>query len=187
MPLFALTLGLLLGCQATAQSQQQPTTVERTKETAATVEAVDLAERQVTLKGPDGKVFTLHAGDDVRKLAQVEVGDQVVIRYREAIAAELAKPGAAASMGGVSAQATRAPAGAKPGAEVAQEVKATVRIDALNLATHTVAFSGPGGTQQTIAVQDPGMQDFLKTLKVGDEVEITYTEALAISVEPAAK
>jgi hypothetical protein len=186
MPLFALTLGLLLGCQATAQSQQQPTTVERTKETAATVEAVDLAERQVTLKGPDGKVFTLHAGDDVRNLAQVEVGDQVVIRYREAIAAELAKPGEA-GVGGVSAQATRAPAGAKPGAEVAQEVKATVRIDALDLSTHTVAFSGPGGAQQTIAVQDPGMQDFLKTLKVGDEVEITYTEALAISVEPAAQ
>jgi hypothetical protein len=31
------------------------------------------------------------------------------------------------------------------------------------------------------------MQAFLETLKVGDEVEITYTEALAVSVEPAAK
>jgi hypothetical protein len=182
-----LTLGLLLGCQATAQSQQQPTTVERTKETAATVEAIDLAERQVTLKGPDGEVFTLHAGDDVRNLAQVEVGDQVVIRYREAIAAQLAKPGEPASMGGVSTQATRAPAGAKPGAEVAREIKATVRIEDLDLATHTVSFSGQSGKRQTLAVQDLGMQAFLETLKVGDEVEITYNEALAVSVEPAAK
>jgi hypothetical protein len=31
------------------------------------------------------------------------------------------------------------------------------------------------------------MQAFLETLKVGDEVDVTYTEALAISVEPAPK
>jgi hypothetical protein len=29
------------------------------------------------------------------------------------------------------------------------------------------------------------MRDFVETLKVGDEVAVTYTEALAISVEPA--
>jgi hypothetical protein len=34
-------------------------------------------------------------------------------------------------------------------------------------------------------VQDPEMQDFVDKLKPGDEVAVTYTEALAISVEPA--
>jgi hypothetical protein len=177
----------LLGCQATAQSQQQPTTVERTKETAATVEAVDRAERLVTLKAADGDAFTIHAGENVRNLPQVEVGDRVVIRYREAIAAELAKPGEPTSVGEVSAEATRAPAGAKPGVEVARRIKAIVRIEALNLVTHTVSFSEHGGAPQTLVVQDPEMQAFLKTLKVGDEVEVTYDEALAVSVEPAAE
>lgn len=186
--LVGLALGLLLGCQAPAQSQdQQPATVERAKEITATVEAIDLAERQIALKLSDGDVFTLHAGDNVRNLAQVEVGDRVMIRYREAIAAQLAKPGEPANKGGVSTQATRAPAGAKPGAEVTRRIEATVRIEDLDLATHTVSFSERGRAPQTLGVQDPEMQAFLETLKAGDEVEITYNEALAVSVEPAAK
>jgi hypothetical protein len=94
----------------------------------------------------------------------------------------MAKPGQEAS---ASATAMRAPAGAKPGAGVAQEVTATVKIAALDLATHTVSFTDPDGLAQTIAVQDPKMRGFIERLKVGDEVAVTYTEALAISVEPA--
>jgi translation elongation factor P/translation initiation factor 5A len=56
---------------------------------------------------------------------------------------------------------------------------------ALDLAHHTVSFTDPEGLAQTITVQEPEMRDFMKTLKVGDEVAVTYTEALAISVEPA--
>jgi hypothetical protein len=97
-PALALTLGLLAGCQqmssTTPQETAQPATVERTQMVTATVEAVDQAERLVTLRGPDGDPFTVHVADEVRNLPQVEVGDQVVIRYREAIAAELSLPGA---------------------------------------------------------------------------------------------
>ena len=119
----------------------------------------------------------------MRNLPQVEVGDQVVIRYREAIAAELSQPGAA---GGeqVSGQVTRAPLGARPAAEVAQQVTTTVQIDALDRSSNTVSFTGPNGLQQTVAVQDPEMRAFLQTLAVGDQVAITYSEALALSVEP---
>ena len=79
----------------------------------------------------------------------------------------------------------RAPPGAKPAAELAQEVTAMVKITDLDLATHTVSFTDADGLAQTITVQDPEMQDFVETLKVGDEVAVTYAEALAISVEPA--
>jgi hypothetical protein len=173
-----LALGILAACQT------NPATVERTSEVSATVAAIDLPKRLVTLSGPDGNLFTVEAGEEVRNLPQVEVGDRVVVRYYEAIAAEMAQPGQEASVG---ATAMRAPAGAKPGAGVAQEVTATVKIVALDLANHTVSFTGPQGLAQTIAVREPQMRDFIKTLKVGDEVAVTYTEALAISVEPASR
>jgi hypothetical protein len=32
-------------------------------------------------------------------------------------------------------------------------------------------------------VTEPDMQNFLQALKVGDEVDLTYTEAIAVSVE----
>ena len=179
MPLVVLAAGFLFGCQSTPP---KPAMVEQIQEVSATVTAVDLPTRLVTLKDPDGKVFTVEAGAEVRNLPQLHVGDRVVVRYYEAIAAELAKPGQQPS---VSAGMTRAPLGAKPGAGVAQQVTDTVRIDALDQATHTVSFTGSEGHSQTITVRDPKMQDFLKTLKVGDRVAITYIEAVAIAVKPA--
>jgi hypothetical protein len=179
MPLVVAALGLLFGCQTTSSSK--PAKVERVAETSATVTAIDLPARLVTLQGSNGKLFTVEAGDQVRNLPQLQVGDRVVVSYYEALAAELAKPGQQAT---VSAEVTRAPLGAKPGAGMTQELTDTVRIDALDLPTHTVSFTDSGGHSQTITVRDPKMQDFLRTLKVGDKVAITYTEAVAIAVKP---
>jgi len=47
----------------------------------ATVEAVDQATRVVTLKGSKGNVFDIKAGEEVRNLVQVKVGDQVKVKY----------------------------------------------------------------------------------------------------------
>jgi len=178
MPLIVVALGLLFGCQ----SSSKPAMVEQIHEISATVTAVDVPGRLVTLKGPEGKLFTVEAGEEVRNLPQVQVGDRVVVSYYEAIAAELAKSGQQAS---ASAEVTRAPLGARPGAGLAQQITDTVRIDALDLPTHTVSFTDSGGHSQTITVRDPKMQNFLKTLKVGDQVAVTYTEAVAIAVKPA--
>jgi hypothetical protein len=174
--LAAMAVGILAACQT------EPAMVERTSEVTATVTAIDVPARLVTLRGPKGNLFTVEADEEVQNLPQVEVGDRVVVRYYEAIAAEVAKTGEEA---GASVAAMRAPAGAKPGAGLGQQVTATVEIVGVDPATHTVSFRDPDGVAQTIAVQDPRMQDFVETLKAGDDVAVTYTEALAISVEPA--
>ena len=50
----------------------------REKVTAtAVVQAVDQKNRLLTLKGEDGKVFTIKVGNEVRNLAQVYAGDTV--------------------------------------------------------------------------------------------------------------
>ena len=51
-------------------------TLRHERQIVATVEAVDAAKRQVTLKGPKGNVVPLTVGPDVRNLAQVKVGDR---------------------------------------------------------------------------------------------------------------
>jgi len=45
-------------------------------------------------------------------------------------------------------------------------------------------FIDAAGNTVTLDVQNP---DHFKVVKVGDEVRVTYTEAVAVSVEPAAK
>lgn len=187
-----VALGLLAGCESGAQKEMAAATtpapvVEEAREVVATVAAIDLTERRVTLAGADGQQTALVAGPEVRNLDQVEVGDEVVVRYREAIAAELKEPGAPSRMGEMTESTTTAPAGAKPGTEVSRQITTTVMIENVDPAGPTVSFTGPNGVLRMIDVQDPGMQAFARTLKPGDEVDITFTEAVALSVEPAAQ
>jgi hypothetical protein len=36
-----------------------------------------------------------------------------------------------------------------------------------------------------LKIADPKAQEFIRGLRVGDEVQLTFSEALAVSVEPA--
>jgi uncharacterized protein YraI len=57
----------------------------------ATVDAVDYANRKVTLKGPAGNKRTIDVGEEVKNLDRVKPGDQVDIRHTEALAIEITK------------------------------------------------------------------------------------------------
>ena len=151
----------------------------------ATVESVDQQDRAVLLRGPRGGLVTVIAGPEIRNLGQLKAGDRVVVRYREALAANLAKPGTTSPPLQVSHQVERAPVGDKPTGEVTKMVQARVQITGIDPAHNMVSFVGPAQVQRTVEVKEPEMQQFLKTLKIGDEVDLTYSEALAVSVEPA--
>ena len=162
-----------------------PLTVTDEEQATAIVESVDQAQRSVLLRGEDGALFTIVAGPEVRNLAQLKAGDRVVVRYREALAASLAKPDTSAPAAQATARADRAPLGEKPGGSSEQMLRARVTITRIDPRHNMVSFVGPAHVERTVEVLDPEMQRFLHTLKVGDEVDLTYTEALAVSVEPA--
>ena len=147
----------------------------------ATVEAIDLTNRVVTLKGPKGNVFDLKVGEQAKNLPQVKVGDQVVAQYYESIVVQLAKPGAP---GGTTASqaAESAKAGQMPGGAVASRVTVTATIVDISPKKTYVTLKGPEGKTMDVKVKDPKN---LEGVKAGDQIEITYIEALAIAVEKA--
>jgi ribosomal 50S subunit-recycling heat shock protein len=169
-----------------AETKSGPTTVkrERVVTVTATVEAIDVAKRLVTLKGPKGNVITVTVGERVKNLPQVQVGDQVVVKYYEALAFRVLKPGEATPSASATGATATAQPGQKPAGVEAREVTVTVTIEALDRKASTVTFKGPEGNSVTVKAQDPKN---LEKVKVGDQVEVTYTEALAISVEKAKK
>lgn len=177
--------GLLLG-GLPAFAAEKPVVSETIKASAA-VKAVDYDKRLITLQGPDGKAFTVEAGPEVKRLKEIKAGDMVVVQYTQALAAELKKAGAPSSGVSVKEDAKIAKAGQAPGVKGTREAKATVTIDAVDLKNNIVTFTGPQGNVNVVAVQRPQMREFLKTLKAGDKVDLTYTEAVAVSVEPAPK
>jgi ribosomal protein S17 len=159
--------------------------ISQAVEMQATVTAIDLKSRMVTLKGPEGNERTIHVDKRARNLPQVKVGDVVKIAYVQHVAWQVKKPGEGAS-GDVTAEAAevRAKPGEKPGGAVGKRVTFTATIEAIDLAKGTVTLKGPQGNSQTIKARNPAN---LKKVKVGDAVDITYTEAVAIEVEAAPK
>jgi hypothetical protein len=158
-------------------------TIVRTVKMRGTVDAIDKDKGTVTLKGPKGGKLTLDV-QDKSKLDAVNVGDPVVATYVEALAFQLVKSGTGTP--GVTAQEARVSSkpGETPAGAIGQQITATVTVTAINKKAGTVTFKGPQGNSETIKAQDPKNLDLIK---VGDLVDITYTQALAVSLDkPAA-
>jgi len=173
---------------SSALAQPEPIRVGDLETRTATVESIDLNKRLVELRS-DKMHTTVQVPPGARNLAQLKVGDEVTVQYYEGLAAQFKKKGESKTVGliDVSKDTQIAPKGAAPGGLVATTVTTTVVIEAVDKPANSVTFKGPAGMTRTVDVTDPSARQFISTLKAGDEVEITYTEALAINVEPKKK
>jgi hypothetical protein len=169
---------------APAQAKKPAFEKSEVRTVTATVEAIDLATRMVTLKGPKGNTITFKAGEEVRNLPQVKVGDQVEAKYYESLVVDVKKPGEATP--GVTEEqvAGRAKPGEMPAAAMANKVTITATVTAIDKKKPSVTLKGPEGNVKEVKIKDPKKLD---NVKVGDLVVITYTEAFAISVEKPKK
>ncbi len=177
----ALCIGVV-GVASAGEIKKPSGEIGRKKLATAEVIAIDLPTRTVTLKGQKGNEFTVHADDRVKNLPQVRVGDQVDVSYHESLVwnvkkASDGKPGASVESGTASAKPGDKPAGA-----AATQVNMTATIEAIDLANGTVTLKGPQGNSRTIKARDPKN---LQRVQVGDLVDITYTEAVAVRVRPS--
>jgi len=156
--------------------------VARKQVVTATVEAIDVAQRLVTLKGPKGQVVDLGVSPDVRNLEQVKVGDSVKVAYLESLSLELKKDGKELRSATSSAAGARAAEGDRPAGLAGEKVTVVADVIAVNPKKHLVTLRGPKRTVE-LNVSDPKQ---FKLIKVGDQIEAVYTQALAVAVEPAA-
>lgn len=146
--------------------------------TTATVEAVDMNKRTVTLKGAGGRTVTLKAPPEARNFDQLKVGDKVAAEYIDAVAIFVRKSGGPPAAGQTTKVAV-APKGEKPAGMVVETVELTARVEAIDPATRTVILRGPDGGTRTIKVDERVQR--LDEVKPGDDVVVRHTEALAIA------
>jgi hypothetical protein len=173
---------LCLSTAASAQGSPKGEVVVGTVEVTATVAQIDHKTREVTLKAADGREVSFVADAAVKNLDQVKKGDLVAASYTEALAYEVRKSGKPGAESGVAAAA--AAPGAKPAGAVVQSTVVTVSIVAIDPKVPSVTFKGPGGKEKTIKVASA---DKLQAVKVGDVVDIGYSEAIAMRVDKAPK
>jgi Cu/Ag efflux protein CusF len=149
----------------------------------AKVTSIDQSTRKVTIKTDDGKKYSFIAGDNVVNLAQVKKGDVITAVYTEAIAYQVRKHNKQTGVVVTDAAAAAQP-GQKPAGAVMQQTTVAVTITAIDPTIPTVTFTGADGETRTIKIKDPQK---LNGVNVGDVVDITYTEAIAVKVVPASK
>jgi hypothetical protein len=173
----------LTACESSSPPRPMQT-IEDTVEASATVESVDVLNRLMTIKTEAGDLVTLEVGPEVQNLVQVRQGDRVVVRYHEAIGARISNDAAGQPVS-VDVDTDRARLGQRPSARASATTNVPVTINSVDTRSNLVTFSGPDGLVRSITVATPEGREFIKQLKNGDTVVLSFTEAFAVSVEPA--
>ena len=162
-----------------SEGGQKPITEGMAIEETFTIDAIDHSARIVTLKDKDGNVEDVHCGPEIQRFNQLKVGDKVTFRYYESVVYQVRKPGTAAESPSSTPAVVRSQ-GTKPGGTVSEQMTATVTVTALDPKAPSVTVTSADGRKMSFKVENPKN---LEGVKVGDKVEITYTQAIAISVQ----
>jgi hypothetical protein len=150
----------------------------------AVVEAINHETRELTLRGPEGNTVSFVASEEARNLDQVSVGDIVMAEYEQSLSIEVfANDGSEPGSGELSV-AGRSEKGAMPGVAAIDSQVVTAIVEEINLQDNTFKLKGPSGEVQEYVARDP---ENLKKAEVGDLVVITYTQAIALTVEKTAE
>ncbi len=173
-----LLVAALMMIPALAHAQKPVTQGASVSETF-TIDAIDYTSRLVTLRDVTGETETIYCGPDVKRFDALKVGDKVTFRYYESLVYAIRRPGSAPAA--EAAAVVRTP-GDRPGGTLSQQMTAIVTIAAIDAKVPSVTITTKDKQKMSFKVENPKN---LEGFKAGDQVEITYTQALAINVEPA--
>lgn len=172
------SIAALFAFAASAATAQVTKTVTGEMTTVtATVEAIEKASREVTLKKPDGTYSVVQVPRDVKRFDTLKIGDKITAKYYDNIVLRVKAPGEP-DVDTKSAATTRAQEG-KAGTTAAQRT-ITATITAIDRSVPSITFTGPNNWTYSSRVEDTKT---LAKVKVGDRVDITWTAAMLLSLE----
>lgn len=149
-------------------------------EKTAVVRAINKADRTVVLQGPEGKIIEVDVDERVRNFDQIDIGDRVTAKYYEAvilfISSGKGKPDA-----DLRSFISIAPKGDKPGIKIVDTVTISATVEDIEYDKRIITLRGPQGQSLDLKVNESAKE--YGQVKVGDEVVVIMTEAVAISVE----
>ncbi len=151
---------------------------EEQGELETVIEAIDPTSRTLTLRTAQGQTTTMKLAPNV-DMARIRQGDTLLIGIRQTVSARVLPPGSAVL--GASRKAGVAPK-EEPGAW-SQQLVLVNEITAIDLAANTATVQGADRQPRTIEVKTPEMQQRLHSLKVGDLLELTFTEVFTSRIK----
>jgi len=175
-----LILSIPLGAAEQKEAPKVPQ-IEMSHVVTATakVEAVNEANRTVTLQGPENTVIV--KVEEWVDIGKVKSGDSIDVIYFESLVAEIYKKGEKPPVSGVQTiKYVNGSAGEKPAAAAARETILKGTVQSIDTSNRIVVIEDPDGNLKAHKVKDPKNMD---KIEEGDTVVISLTQAVAISVE----
>ena len=177
----SVILGFVAVLALAAQPQARQTVSKSDSVSAtATIQAIDKVNRLVTLRDEKGAEDTMVVGPAMKRFDELKVGDKVKVTYSESLVLQVRKPGDAAKPA-ADAKVTRG-TGASPSGTISQQLSTSVEVLAIDQKLPSITVKTADGRTVTRKVED---RKNLEGVKVGDKIDITYTQAALVSVEPA--
>ena len=176
-----LCCAFLLTVNSVVASARQVRASESTVTVTATIEAIDKANRTITLKRPKGGSIEIAAPEQMEGFNSLRVGDEVSATYFEALVINLRKPGDP-DRSGASTTTTRKDR--KPGSETRRQRTVTGTVQSIDQKASALTVKTAQGSVVALAVEDAKQ---LQGLSVGDSVDLTYYESLLIKVARPSK
>lgn len=168
---------------AAARSQvDKPVTRQNQLTATATIKAIDPATRSITLRTENGDEDTFTVGPDVTRFDQLKVGDTIRATYYESLVFAVRKPGAPAPTSGTGLGAGRLKDA--PGGALGTQQTTTVTVKAVDMNVPSITVVTADGRTLTRKIAE---KKNLEGVKAGDQIDITYTQAVVVSAEAAKK
>jgi hypothetical protein len=146
----------------------------------ATIQAINVDERIVVLADDEGNVRVVEVIPEVENFDQLAIGDIVTSEFYESVALQIAEPDAK-PMETEGITVISAPKGAKPGVVKIEIISEIVEVVGVDREHNLLKYRAPGKQVALIKV-DPKVST-MDNLKPGKKILVTYTEAVAISVQ----
>ena len=178
--MYKQTIGLVAAAlmMTVSLGAQSKTVTGKEVSTTATIEGIEQGSRQLYVKRADGTNDVVYVPETIKRFSSLKVGQKITVKYYENVVLRMATPGAAPIDS--SSRAVTPAAGTAGTAARQQTITAT--ISAIDPKLPSVSFTGPRGWNYTTRVED---KELLGKFKVGDKVDITWTEAMLVSAEDA--
>jgi hypothetical protein len=174
----AVTAVLMLVVVALAPAQQKEIPGDMTT-VKGTVEAIDHSSRVLTLKMGDDEFENINIPKGPQRFDEIKIGDTLQVRYYDNVTIRMKEPGEPdVNEAGAAAVPSRT---ASPGGTISAQRRMTVKVTELDLEKGVATVEGPNGYKYSRRIQD---KEAAKKLKVGDRIDMTWTEAVQIAIIP---
>jgi hypothetical protein len=170
----ALLIGSVVHAEQTVTKKTEPITA------TVTIQSIDKANRLITIKDESGAEDMMQVGPAMKRFDELKVGDKVKISYQESLVFQVRKPGDPVKTAGDTAKMT-AGTGASPSGTLTSQQTTTVEVLAIDPKLPSITVKTADGRTVTRKVDNPKN---LEGVNVGDKIDITYTQAAVLSVEP---